>query len=151
MLHFYFIHVPNYSKTCLWEVIPNLCRYVFLLTSAFFDDASSIFWTVKRKNKVYCVGRYEKIKFVTSKSWIKISCPRIYFLICASVLSLPFIRLLIGFLKKCLLHIAQTSWVCCLQIIALKTAYFHSGVLVSHVFFSTHLYQLDPQHNHNAA
>ena len=57
--------------------------------------------------------------FVTSKSWTKISCPRIYFLICTSDLSLPFIRLFIGFLKKYfqwLLHCSQLSWVCCLQV-----------------------------------
>ena len=76
----------------------------------------------------------------------KKSCPRIYFLICTSVLSLPFIRLFISFCKKyfqLLLHFALTSWVCCLQISALQIVFNCS--LVSYIFLYTYLYQPDPQ------
>ena len=84
---------------------------------------------------------------------MKISCPRMYFLICTSVLSLPFIRLFIGFLKKHLqrlLHFVQASEYAAYKSLHCRlSSLFSLWYLVSHVFLSTHLYQPDPQHKHN--
>ena len=55
MLYFYFIHVENCSKTCLWEVITNLCNYNFLLTSAFWWCQH--FFNCKEKKQTFLLGK----------------------------------------------------------------------------------------------
>ena len=140
MLYFYFIHVPKCSKTCLWKVIPNLCKYYFLLTSAFWWCQQ--FFTSKKKKQSFL---HRKVLGKSSKSWIKISCPRIYILICTLVLSLLFIRLFIGFLKKYfqrLLHFTQASWVCCLQISTLQIEQLFSTLVFSFLRLSLYLFVL---------
>ena len=82
--------------------------------------------------------------------WIKISCPRIHFLICKSALSLPFIKIFIGLLKKYILH-KQVEYALHKSAYCWWSSFFSLWCLVSHVFLYTHLYQPDPQHNHNTA
>ena len=137
MLYFHFVHVPNCSKTCLWKVIPNLCKNNFLLTSAFLWCQH--FFNSKDKKQIFLhskvLGNKVCNKQIVNKNklpWNIFSHLHISFII--AIYFISFIRLFVGFLKKLLLSAIITF--CANKLSMLFTNHciadwagcFHSGV-----------------------